>query len=203
MSPILQTLANGSAYGYRSLSGAAAGPAFESIATASGTGSSATITFSSIPSTYQHLQIRAITKGAGTSASYGSIRLELNSDTGSNYSYHYMRGISSSVSATGAASQTGITTSGNFFPDSYSPDFTNIVGSFLLDIHDYASTTKNKTIRYIGGCDYNTVGTSVISIGSGLWINTASITSISITQAGGAGNWSTSAQFALYGIKGA
>ncbi len=74
-------------------------PSYESIATASGNGSSATITFSSIPSTYTHLQIRAITRDTSAlNDSYGA-KLKINSDTGSNYTSHYLLGTGSGISS--------------------------------------------------------------------------------------------------------
>jgi len=58
---------------------------YESIATAIGTGSSGTITFGSIPSTYKHLQIRSIQRVASGNA---YIKVQFNNDTNSNYTYH-------------------------------------------------------------------------------------------------------------------
>jgi hypothetical protein len=73
--------------------------------------------------------------------------------------------------------------------------------SAIMDVHDYASTTKNKTMRSFGGsdgADYFVTGT--VGLLSGLWMNTNAITSITIAL--GAGNYSTNSKFSLYGIKG-
>ena len=83
------------------LSGAAA-PAgdYDSIATVTvGAGGSASITFSSIPSTYKHLQIRLF--GRTTAANVQSYaKLEFNSDTtGANYYSHYIQADGSTVAA--------------------------------------------------------------------------------------------------------
>ena len=73
---------------------------FESIASASGTGSSGTITFSSIPSTYKSLQIRIFAQSnAGTAAR--SLYIQTNNDTGSNYVRHDLTGDGSAVEASG------------------------------------------------------------------------------------------------------
>jgi len=197
MSPILQTLANSSAYGYRAF--AAAGGDYESIATAAGTGSSATITFSSIPSTYQHLQIRGITRTTTSSPEPGNTYWDVtfNSDTGTNYARHRINGNGSTVSAIGESSETAIRV---YSLGSRGTD-TSRVGAAILDIIDYANTSKNKTTRAIGGMDANAASTNCeISLSSGLWINTAAITSISITI--GSGNFATNTTIALYGIKG-
>jgi len=197
MSPITSTLANGSAYGYRTLAGGANG-SYESIATATGTGSSATITFSSIPSTYKHLQIRGITRTTTTTPEPGNTYwdLTINGDTGTNYATHRINGDGTSATALGLSAQTvaRIYSLGSRGSD------TNRVGAVILDIIDYASTTKNKTIRAIGGIDTNGAN-SEISLTSGLWINTSAITSITITI--GSGNFATNSTIALYGIKGA
>jgi hypothetical protein len=194
MSPIFQTLANGSAYGYRTLA-AGGGTAFESIATATGTGSSATITFSSIPSTYTSLQIRfsCATTDATTDASAG---LRFNSDSGSNYTYHWLYGSGSSAAATAGTAQNRIQTAA-FYPGT---SYASTMGVGVIDIHNYASTTQNKTARIINGWDAN--GAGYIDLVSGLWLSTTAITSLSIVNISSQ-NFSTSSTFSLYGIKGA
>jgi hypothetical protein len=193
MSPIISTLANGSAYGYRTLA-AAGGPAYESIASATGTGSSGTITFSSIPSTYTSLQIRynAIQTGAGGQA----LRMQVNSDTGSNYARHLFRGNGTgTVQSIGSASSTFISLSANGVGlDTVYPS------SGIIDIQDYASTTRYKTVRDFGGKDNNTTSSGV-NLNSGLWMNTAAITSISLLIP--ADSFTTDTTVSLYGIKGA
>ena len=127
---------------------------FESIATATGTGSSGTITFSSIPSTFQHLQIRFNVLNTSTAASF--LRYQLNGDTGANYAIHRMDGDGSAINSTGA---TGITYGQLSLgtPDTTSP----YVG--IMDILDYASTTKQKTTRAFAGRDTNGGGNIAIT----------------------------------------
>ena len=178
----------------------AGGGAFESIASASGTGSSNVITFSSIPGTYQHLQIRGIAKDTDTTDNYSvSFFIRFNSDSGTNYAHHRLTGNGTTAAAFGTGSDTYI----RMHSSNTITTTANNVACFILDIHDYASTTKNKTVRYFSGADNNAADTDfLVSVGSGLWINTGAITSISITDVGGV-NFSTQTQFALYGIKGA
>jgi hypothetical protein len=162
---------------------------YESIATATGTGAASTLTFSSIPGTFKSLQIRCI---AGDTA--GSlITLRFNSDTGSNYAYHWMRGNGTTATASGAATQTQISFAG------YAWGTSPTMGVSIIDIIDYASTTKAKTSKSFWGNDDNSTGTVYLS--SGLWTSTAAITSISLIN-NGANNFSTATSFALYGIKG-
>jgi hypothetical protein len=166
---------------------------FESIASATGTGSSGNITFSSIPSTYTSLQIRLIGRdGAGTGTS--NFGIQINSDTGSNYTRHNLRGNGTSATAGGSASTSSI--SGTILP--LSNQTANTMGVSIVDIHDYASTSKYKTVRIFGGVDLN--GSGTVSLESGLWMSTSAITSITLIP--GWTTWTTNTTIALYGIKG-
>ena len=175
---------------------------FESIATATGTGSSATITFNSIPSTYQHLQIRLMAKTTDTSIGTLLYRLTFNGDNNANYARHALNGSGSSALATGNADVNWIDNRYATMPNSNAA-IPNIMGVSIIDIHDYASTTKNKTVRAINGLDTNaSVFGGTINVSSGLWRSTSAITSINLVMSDGA-NWTTNSTFALYGIKGA
>ena len=161
---------------------------FESIATATGNGSSGTITFSSIPSTYQHLQIRLQVIASGG----GGQSIRFNSDSGNNYAYHSVGGNGSSVFAGGTANYSQI-----FVGDDAAA--TN-PATMIIDIHDYASTTKNKTVRSRFGHDRNGAGS--VYLYSGLWMNTSAVTSLSIGIGLFGGIFDTGTVASLYGIKG-
>ena len=177
-------------------SGAAAGggTAYESIATATGTGSSGSITFSSIPATYKHLQVRCNFFGTAYNTPVTTVRL--NGDTGSNYAWHNMRGTGTSVVANSGASAVNM----RLMPGS--PDIdTNYGHVAIIDVIDYASTTKNKTMRAMAGTDGSSYfAAGLIGLGSGHWRNTNAVTSLTIFM--DSGNFSTNSTFALYGIKG-
>jgi hypothetical protein len=161
-----------------------------------GTGSSGTITFSSIPQTYKHLQVRLI---ANNNSGNFSLRLRLNGDTGTNYAHHVLEGGGSSAYAYGAASANAIFYVGSAIGGSGSG--ANFFGASIIDIHDYASTTKNKTVRTLNGHDSNgAVDAQQIRLTSGLWMNTAAVTSISILDL--SANFTTTSTFALYGMVG-
>jgi hypothetical protein len=167
---------------------------YESIATATPAGSS-TFTFSSIPSTYQHLQIRYTARDA-RAIGINSFNMQFNGDTGSNY----MRGhILYGDGATAAASV--LTTSFTSILVGYeaaASAATNTFGVGVIDILDYANTNKNKTTRTLCGTDLN--GSGEVDFMSGLWMSTAAISSITLIV-GTSANWSTGTSFALYGIK--
>jgi hypothetical protein len=173
-------------------SGGASLSSFESIATTAGTGSSNTITFSSIPSGFKHLQLRGYTYGSGGGAS--NARITFNGDTGSNYASHYLLGDGASASASGAASQTFAW----YSVYASSAGSTNGIPVTIVDILDYGSTSKYKTIRVLSGYDNN--GSGRIYVYSGLYMSTSAITSFDLKNEDGS-NWSTNTRYALYGIK--
>ena len=168
---------------------------YESISTVTvGAGGSATVTFSSIPSTYKHLQIRAICKTTAATSNINSIYGRFNSDTGSNYARHFLNGSGSAVGAGSGTSQTSM-----FFGTNIETLGTNAFAANVIDILDYANTNKYKTTRSLSGVDAN--GSGFAQFMSGLWMNTAAITSITILP--NSDSFIQYSQFALYGIKGA
>jgi hypothetical protein len=168
--------------------------AMDSIATVTvGAGGSATITFSSIPSTYAHLQIRGILRASRNDAADGII-IQYNGDTASNYSSHFVRGEGSSVGAEGLANQSSMRIQ-DTMPGQTSA--ANLFGTVIIDILDYANTNKYKTQRSLGGNDRN--GAGYIDFSSGNWRNTNAITSIDIKALYGTG-FAQYSHFALYGI---
>jgi hypothetical protein len=175
--------------------GAGAPNSYESIATVTvGSGGAGTITFSSIPADYTHLQIRGISRNTGANSDNNSY-FQFNSDSGNNYTIHYLQGNGSSASATGIAN-----TSGSWFNDTPGTSTgSNIFAASVIDILDYANTNKFKTHRSLTGYDAN--GSGKVSLYSGLWRSTSAITTILLVQNGG--NFAQHSQFALYGIKGA
>lgn len=167
---------------------------YESIASLSGTGSSGTISFTSIPSTFQHLQIRGIGSSSGTGGVEAPL-VRFNNDSASNYSAHRLYGDGGSAASDAFTSQTWMRA--GFVNDSSNAD---IMGALVIDILDYTSTNKNKTMRVLSGVDRN--GSGFITLSSGLWFKTPeAINRIDLIVNGL--NWTSDTRFALYGIKGA
>ena len=172
---------------------------YESIATFTAAGGETSLTFSSIPATYASLQIRGIYRDQYTANPYSAeLRVRFNSDSGANYVSHWLQGDGSTAagqSNTGA-NQIKIISAG--VADAVSA---NIFGVSIIDIHDYASTTKNKVTRAFAGANDNTSSTEFkVSLDSGLWLDTSAITSISLLAPN---NFKAGSTFSLYGIKGA
>ena len=173
----------------------AAAGAFESIATITASGGETSLGFTSIPGTYTSLQVRGIARDtdAGTGWNYGGMRV--NNDTGSTYANHYLRGTGTAAQAAGFAT----TTTGNGILAIGNGATAGIFGAAIFDFHDYASTSRYKTIRGFIGGDSN--GAGLIYLISNLWRSTSAITSIQILP--GATAFAAGSTFALYGIKGA
>lgn len=178
--------------------GARSGGDFESISTVTvGAGGASTITFSSIPATYKHLQLRMICRSSYSGYDAPVIKVgNTTIDTGANYAWHYLYGDTGGVGSSGSSSTTD-TRLGKTADASMT---SNVFGTKIIDILDYSNTNKYKTIRALGNFDNN--GTGQIELDSILWMNTSSITDIRFTLYN-SGNYVQYSHFALYGIKAA
>jgi hypothetical protein len=169
--------------------------AYESIVSLTSSGSTNLIEFTSIPSTYAHLQVRIFSRSA-RSAADDTVYIRLNSDSSSSYSWHRLRGDGSSASA------------GGYYPDGImfagatpgASATSGIFGTSVVDILDYKNTSKNKTIRSLGGYDAN--GSGMVELYSGSWNSTAAVTSLTFANYASGNNFVAGTIFALYGIKG-
>ncbi len=171
---------------------------FESIATATviASGGSNFVEFTSIPNTYKHLQLRILARGTNANTQM-QLAYKFNSDSGSNYTFHLLRGDGSGAFADGAANQ-GF--AGATVRYAAANATSQIFGAGVSDILDYSNTNKYKTVRSIGGTDQN--GSGQVYFSSNLWRDTSAISSIYIYNQDG-NNIAQYSHFALYGIKGA
>jgi hypothetical protein len=167
--------------------------AYDALATVTLSAATASVSFVGIPSGYKHLQIRGIGRDTQASGAH-SLRLQFNDDTGSNYTYHAITGDGSSASAGALTAQ----------PTQY-PGFligtsgtTGVFSASIIDILDYANTSKNKVTRTLSGVDNN--GSGNIGLFSGMWLNTIAITSVTLLPAASS-NFIQNSQFALYGVR--
>jgi hypothetical protein len=171
---------------------------FESIATVTASSGATSLTFSSIPSTYKHLEIRGIARDTIALDGGVGIKMRFNGDSGANYVRHSLRG-------DGTNAVTGANTGFNelaFVGGSIGDSSTaSAFGASVISIFDYASTVKNKTIRGLSGSEANTSSANFyIVLNSGLWLNTAAITSITLLP--GQTAFVAGSKFGLFGIKG-
>jgi hypothetical protein len=170
----------------------AAGPegAYDSLATVTLSSAASSVTFAGIPSGYKHLQVRVM---ALTASSGQVMNMRFNSDSTASYTWHFLNGQGTTASAGNATGNTYA----RFFGQNIGTNTTNPSVS-VIDILDYANTSKNKTMRALSGSDNN--GSGEVSLESSLWIKTESISSLSI-QLNNGSNLSANSSFALYGVK--
>lgn len=180
--------------------GGVVAPAYELIETQILSSSTPSITFSSLgtySSTYKHLQLRMTGRSDRGSFDRDVFYLRLNGDTGANYATHVLVGAGNNVYSAAGSSVTSMDI-GSYLPatGSVSGQF----GGYVVDLLDTYSTTKNKTMRSLSGGDVESFASGV-TLSSGVWLNTASVTSITAFS-GTSSNLITGSRFSLYGIKG-
>jgi hypothetical protein len=179
---------------------------YDSIQTSTvGVGGSASVSFTSIPATYSHLQVRIMTKAVSVSAGGAALFMRMNSDSGNNYSIHQLTG-SGSGSATAFGEGTvpyALVGNNGSYQSLTVTDGASMYSVHIIDILDYANTSKYKTVRALHGRDNNST-TGRVMLESGLWQNSASaINTLAFTMRDGTGasNIAQYSSFALYGIK--
>jgi hypothetical protein len=154
---------------------------YEPIATATASGSTTSLSFTSIPSTYTDLIVII-----GVLGSAADFDLRINNDSGSNYSITRVYGDGTGRASDRASNQTAIqVTLGGANP-----------GVQVLNFNNYSNTTTNKTIL-------NRINlTSHVAATVGLWRNTSAINRLDfIAQSGN--NIQANSTYTLYGIKAA
>jgi hypothetical protein len=168
--------------------------AYDALATVTvPSGGAASISFVGIPSGYKHLQIRGIAR-SNRASTRDALKVTVNGNS-SNFTYHNLYGEGTTVVGQAYTSQAEMV-----FNDISGANATSgVFGVMVIDLLDYASTSKYKTIRALGGSDNNTSG--LLGLNSGFYSgNTNAITSITLQAYIGTGLADYS-QFALYGVK--
>jgi hypothetical protein len=161
---------------------------YEPIATTTLGSAAASITFSSIASSWTDIKVIIV----ATAASNANFAFRFNSDSGSNYSRTRLAADGSSVTSSQNTNQTELQ-----LTSSFSIGTTPVMRT--LDIFSYAGST-NKTVLFEEINDLN--GSGGLNKQVGLWRNTAAITSISFF-AQSATNFAAGTTATLYGIKNA
>jgi len=156
------------------------------------------VTFSGIPSTYEHLQLRMSVTEEYSAAARSYAEVFLNGSTDQIFSYHIMTGMTSTAGVV-----TGTPTAGVIRAVSGGNQPTAGYAGTVLDILDYANTNKNTTILYTSGWGpLNANGT--VALGSLLWDDTAAISSIKIADSPwSAIDFQRGSSFTLYGLNSA
>jgi len=166
---------------------------FESIATVTvGSGGASSIEFTSIGTDWQHLQLRTLLR-TSRGVSGDVVIIQANGDTGNNYRMHRLTGNGSTAGA-GSSVYNGAYII--YCPST--TDTASVFGASIVDVLDYASSTKTSTFRSFTGFDTNSAGE--LWLASDLWTSTSAITSLKLVSKFGTGFVQHSTA-ALFGVK--
>lgn len=167
---------------------------YEPIATNTLTSGAASVTFSSISANYTDLVL--VVNSANATNTTHEIRIILNSDTGTNYSFTYLYG-NGTTAGSGRQSNTAYGVLGYFT----TPGTTSLAYLGIVNFMAYSNTTTNKTFITRSNANPTTTYAGAETIVN-LWRSTAAINSIKLEHNSGS-NFATGSTFTLYGIKAA
>lgn len=153
---------------------------YDKIATTTLGSAQASVTFSSISGSYTDLVVVI----AGSSSAGGTIIVQYNGDSGTNYSWTYLNGNGSSASSGRVTSYAGYGLG----------EIRTYQGNAIAHIQNYSNSTTFKTAL----CRANTASDYVQSAVA-LWRSTSAITSINFTVA--SSTFASGTTFNIYGIK--
>jgi hypothetical protein len=158
------------------------------------------ISFSNIPQTYTHLQLRFILRTSRASTR-DSVDMYVNGQTSNTYyAVHSVYGNAdnstkgSSAYVSGTAGILGCTVGYMTAANAT----TNTFGFGVLDILDYTNTNKNKVTRSLSGCNDSSGGW--VALQSSVYLSTSAISSLTLVSENSA-NFAAYSSVALYGIK--
>jgi hypothetical protein len=158
---------------------------------------SASITFSSIPGTFDSLRLVMVGR-TGEASFLAGVLAQFNADTGSNYTSQAMFGIAGTANAAELVAQTHATM--GWLASSAAG--THFAGSFVADIPGYAGTTWYKSGNSRSSdIEAATTGKNSAVLESFGWLSQSAITGIVLTVATGA-NFITGTVAKLYGVNG-
>lgn len=160
----------------------------------------ATVTFTSIPASYNHLLFKVM-GASSASAEVDNFKVVINGDTAAHYDIAELKAANGSAIAYNEGAQSFIDGGSTQL---YLPGSTATAGSagfYEFEFPDYAQTTFRKLVRFSGGFNDYTTSTSDTSYiaGLALWRSTSAITSLTLTLASGS-NFVAKSAFYLYGV---
>ena len=176
----------------------ASGPTdFQLIQTVSLTTDTSSVSFTSIPQTFRHLQLRIVAKNNTNNNT--SLIMRMNNSSSTVYNGHYLVGDGNSAFSSGynfAYVDLGIYTRMIL---AQTQD-TNIFNAGIMDILDYANSSKNTTIKMFHGAAGSSGGGASIVLASGIYGQTTPVSSIQLFP--DSNSFATGSRFSLFGIKG-
>jgi hypothetical protein len=144
------------------------------------------VEFTSLPGTYTDL---VVVCRIGTTGGSQNIQVQVNSDTGSNYSYTFLAGDGSAAHSGRYSNQT------QYVADNYAYANTGLESVYIYQVMSYANTNVYKT--FLGSAA--TTGRAITKT-VGLWRSTSAITAIKLFPSG-AETFKADCVFSVYGIK--
>jgi len=176
-------------------------PAFTVIDhTEIGSGGAASWSVSSIPSTYDHLLIKASVRSTKTGVDYDTIQLRFNGVSSNVYTDTYIIGNSATPASYRDTARPDI--AGLNWPSAATT--ANTFGSLSIWIPHYANTTNYKQIIGDSVSENNSTATGdwALAMVAGLYSQTSAISSIEI-KSGWLADHAQYSTFTLYGVTGA
>lgn len=155
----------------------------------------ASVTFSSIPSTYRGLMLIWLARG-DTAATNTTFLMQLNGDTGANYDSQLVD-VSGTTTLAGTEVVAGTSMTLGVLSANTAP--ASVPGQGWLKIFGYAATTLQKVVN--GQVAYKLANSTTNiqhGISSGHWRNNVAVTSMLVKP--GAGNFVAGSTFVLYGL---
>ena len=172
--------------------GAGGAPAYDLLESTVLTSSASSVSFTGLGTytDYKHLQIR-MTGRSDRSADDENLLIRFNGVTTASYANHFLQA-TTSVASGAETSNTGMWARNLTGASSPADAF----GAFVIDILDFSSTSKNTTVKTLGG----STNQNFIALSSGAYFSTDAITSVELgTQFGN--NFVAPSRFSLYGLK--
>jgi hypothetical protein len=157
-------------------------------------GAVATVTFSSIPGTFNHLKL-VVKCRASDAAGNVSVFMRMNGDSGANYDWQQLSGANATPSATANAAQTGMFVG-------YCTATTaaaSTAGILEINIPCYTDTLFFKNASSFAGLIASSTGNTVTTIFENQYRSTSAVTSVTFYTSSGS-NFITGSLFYLYGI---
>jgi uncharacterized membrane protein len=164
----------------------AAGNTYEAIATNTLGSAAASVTFSSIPATYTDL---VVVVNASLTTGSANMNLNFNNDTSALYSATWVGG-------NGTSALSSRNTGNTLMVTTYYGTLQTTIGTFVLNVMNYANTTTNKTL--LARMNNTIDGTSATV---GLYRSTSAINRIDLIT--GSSTFTAGSTFTIYGIKSA
>lgn len=166
---------------------------YKPIATQTLGSAASSITFNSIPTNYTDLVV--VCNNLFVSSGTPNLRVQLNADTGANYSVTVLE----AMGAVYSRRQSNITGIDSGYYNYLYPTSTSSLPNYgIINIMNYNNSSTYKTVLSRTGSAYTGTTMNV-----GTWRNTSAITSVTIGTSTPAVTFNTGSTFSLYGIKAA